>query len=278
MFVYSCQLPSTERTLWETRLDAAAPASVVWTAMGKDRLALEAYFIEESHAHIFQMAFGGSLRPLDASDGDDGWEPLPAVIGDRFLVVAPEAAQPPGSPHAVLQLRHCPEGVFAGHAHPTTLTCLRVLVALADRGLLSSRTRCLDMGCGAGWLGIAMAQLGAAWVDGVDPDATAIAAAEANARETQSTCTAWHVASLGEWEAVRPYDLVVANLFSALLETHIGDFNRLIGHEGILVLSGILTRFEERIRHAATAAGWTVNETSTRGPWVTLVLAQTGVC
>ena len=68
------------------------------------------------------------------------------------------------------------------------------------------------------------------------------------------------------------YDLIVANLYSDLLEQ---SFSRLIDWlkpDGILLVSGILHELRPSVLTAAAMAGWCEIEVRQRGPWITASL------
>jgi ribosomal protein L11 methyltransferase len=98
-----------------------------------------------------------------------GWE-----IGGRLHVRPPDA--PPardGLPDLVIE---SPAGAFGTGAHPTTRTCLELLLDLEPGGAFA------DLGCGAGVLAIAAARLGWAPVLAVDFEPGSVEATRRNAQ------------------------------------------------------------------------------------------------
>ena len=80
--------------------------------------------------------------------------------------------------------------------------------------------------------------------------------------------------SLEDYHPQKPYDLVIANLFSDLIEQHVATLEKWLAPNGILLVSGILERFRDRVFEAAEQAGLFVEEMRLRGPWITATLTK----
>jgi ribosomal protein L11 methyltransferase len=95
----------------------------------------------------------------------------------------------------------------------------------------------LDMGCGAGIVGLAAAALGVPMVLGVD---IAWEAAQAMQENAQSNGLAGSVrVAQGSTECVKePFDIVVANLPWEVQREKVSELDRLVASEGDLILSG----------------------------------------
>jgi ribosomal protein L11 methyltransferase len=271
MVVYSQRISSTDVVFWEERLAAAKPASVVLTHEGSYTLMVEATFMQDTVPLILQAAFGGEITPLEDTPGDDGWEPLPARIGNRF-VVGDSIFEGDGK-RKVLCI-DAPPTVFGGHCHPTALACLRIAVGLAEEGRLPEGFTCLDVGCGTGILGISAALLGASEVDGIDLCEDAVRCAETNAEQNGVTLTNWQCEDLSLFHSDNPYDLVFANLYSDLLEHSFDSLRSLLAPQGHMIISGILDRFSKRVLRAALEVGLQLIEIRQRGPWVSGLLVK----
>jgi ribosomal protein L11 methyltransferase len=95
------------------------------------------------------------------------------VIAGR-LVVRPDWAPPPADP-AVVEIVLGESAAFGVGTHPTTRTCLELLLELVPTGAFA------DLGCGTGVLAIAAAKLGWSPVVAVDVQPESVEAAGANA-------------------------------------------------------------------------------------------------
>ena len=97
----------------------------------------------------------------------------PDLIGER-LVVRPEWAPAPQAP-GVLDIVLSESAAFGVGSHPTTRTCLELLLEREPRGSFA------DLGCGTGVLAIAAAKLGWAPVVAVDVQPASVETTRANA-------------------------------------------------------------------------------------------------
>ncbi len=118
--------------------------------------------------------------------------------------------------------------------HPTTRLCLDLLRA----ALAGSRAGSLvDVGCGAGVLGLAAAALGVPRVVGVDIARRAARATRENAR--QNGLAGQLAVVQGSTECLQgPFDLVAANLPWEVQVGKVSELNRLTAPGGRLILSG----------------------------------------
>lgn len=140
---------------------------------------------------------------------------------------------------------------FGDGSHPTTQLCLEGIAALAPRG---RAWRMLDVGSGSGILSIAGALLGAS-VDAVEIDPRAIEHAARCFRVNGVQDRVRSMSSLGE--ATGPFDLVVANVWRAVLLSLAEPIAALRAPVGSILLSGLVSTDvpEVSVRYAALLGG-----------------------
>ena len=153
-----------------------------------------------------------------------------------------------------------------GH-HPTTASCLEAIERHVHDG-----DEVVDIGCGSGILAIAALKKGAI-VDACDTDAVSIANAKENAALNG-------VAFRNIWEgsatqAPSRYDVVVANIVADVLTMIASDLKRIRKSGGILILSGILDKYEQKVMNKYSDLY--IKERIVRDEWVTLVLEGTKI-
>lgn len=150
-----------------------------------------------------------------------------------------------------------------GH-HPTTASSLRAVGRYVQKG-----HSVIDVGCGSGILGIAAIKLGAK-VDACDTDPVSVANSLENAQIN-------NVAFENLWEgscslAKNRYDVVVANIVADVLTFIANDLKKVLKEQGILILSGILDKYESKVMNHYKDCE--MLERIQQDEWVTLVLKK----
>lgn len=150
-----------------------------------------------------------------------------------------------------------------GH-HPTTSSSLRAI-----EKYVKVQDSVLDVGCGSGILGVGALKLGAN-VDACDTDIVCIENTELNAKLNE-------VKFSNLWEgscslAKNTYDVVVANIVADVLTFIASDLKKVLKKDGVLVLSGILDKYEEKVLKFYT--DFTIVEKIKEDEWITLVLKR----
>jgi ribosomal protein L11 methyltransferase len=150
-----------------------------------------------------------------------------------------------------------------GH-HPTTASSLRAIAKYVNKG-----DKVLDVGCGSGILGVGALKLGAI-VDACDTDPVCIENSEENAKLNE-------VKFENIWEgscsiAKGSYNVVVANIVADVLTFIANDLKSVLKDDGILILSGILDKYETKVLNFYKDLK--VYEKIAQDEWVTLVLKK----
>jgi ribosomal protein L11 methyltransferase len=163
-----------------------------------------------------------------------------------------------------------PAMAFGTGTHASTRLCLKALEKRSGKKGFSV----LDVGTGSGILSIAASRLGAHEVLGLDIDGAAIKNARENVERNQVSDTV-KIMKGRVGDIQKKFDRVVANIdFKNLRRTR----RSLIQHlkdRGFLILSGILTEEEERVRQHYLETGllrWV--ETDREGEWACLVFKK----
>jgi len=177
------------------------------------------------------------------------WKDWHLAAGERRLTIEPGAA-------------------FGSGRHATTRTCLRIL----SQRILGGE-RVLDAGSGSGVLSVAAAVLGAESCLGFDIDSNSaiIANALAQQNEVAGRCEFRG----GDFGVLRDtdtgYDVVLANIYSDVIQAHNHDLATRLRPGGWFAFSGCPDRHVRETRAAIEAAGLVIDEERPRGPWYTLL-------
>jgi ribosomal protein L11 methylase PrmA len=140
--------------------------------------------------------------------------------------------------------------------HPTTCLCLALLREILAAGPVN---HLLDVGCGAGVLGLAAAARGVPQVVGLDLAAPAARATLMNARENLLAGPLQVVR--GSTECLKTtFDLVLANLPFAVQMAKARELDRLTTPAGSVLLSGFRQSQEKRLLEAYHRLGWSLRQ------------------
>lgn len=150
-----------------------------------------------------------------------------------------------------------------GH-HPTTASSLLALSKYVKLG-----DTLLDVGCGSGILSIGAMKLGAT-VDACDTDPVSVKNSLENAAlNSLEFARIWEgSSSLVE----KRYDVVVANIVADVLSFIANDLKKALNENGILILSGILDKYEAKVLPFYKECE--IVERIAQDEWVTLILKK----
>jgi ribosomal protein L11 methyltransferase len=162
-----------------------------------------------------------------------------------------------------------PKMAFGTGHHETTQLVMLMLQKYVNKG-----QRMMDAGTGSGILAILAAQLGADEITAFDNDPVATE----NTKEhfLQNNINIKHNIICGVLDDIEKseYDIIVANIDRSVLLGMPGKFIDYIKPGGKLILSGLLSRDEDKILTAYEEFNWKVIEKDQKGAWIVLVLTN----
>ena len=150
-----------------------------------------------------------------------------------------------------------------GH-HPTTASSLRAISKYVKKDY-----KVLDVGCGSGILGVGALKLDAI-VDACDTDIVSV-------ENTLQNASLNKVEFRNVWEGScsltqEKYDVVVANIVADVLTFIAKDLKNAMNENAILVLSGILDKYEDKVLRFYK--DMTIVQRIAQEEWVTLILTK----
>ncbi|SFV75322.1 Ribosomal protein L11 methyltransferase [hydrothermal vent metagenome] len=150
-----------------------------------------------------------------------------------------------------------------GH-HPTTASALKAISHYVKEG-----DSLIDVGCGSGILAIAAMKLGAI-VDACDTDPISVENSIKNAKLNNLQYNNIWEGSCSLTQS--KYDIVVANIVADVLTFIANDLKNAMKDDAILVLSGILDKYEKKV--LSYYQDCEIIEKITQDEWVTLILKK----
>lgn len=275
---------SRQEELWQNRLQAL-PGTVIQAGFRSQTITVECYTDNLQEAIVLQACYGGSIDDIPDMDWVAASAPEnvpPLKIRDKIVICASENTEileqlQAAYPNRII-LCFPAERAFGTGNHATTSTCLRMLCDHVDKELNGKEWTLSDIGCGTGVLALAGLKLGAKHALSFDFDPNAVEVAKRNIeRNGGADNLKLFQADVFEWVPAKGElaDVVLANLFSTVLQK---AFPRLIAamkQDAVLIISGILNTQADETLLAAKNAGLTLIKKVTRGKWVTAKLRLT---
>lgn len=157
-----------------------------------------------------------------------------------------------------------PALAFGSGHHETTSSCLSAIDEFVKKS-----DRVLDVGTGSGILAIAAAKKGAN-VDICDTDEVCIDSSISNFKINNETVNNFWIGSVNE--AKEKYDVVIANIIADILVMISSDLKNSVKDDGVLILSGILDKYENRVKQAFS--DFKSLKVIQKNEWITLVLKK----
>jgi ribosomal protein L11 methyltransferase len=197
------------------------------------------------------------------------WKPDP--IGKSILIL-PAWLDVPKKFLGRKIIRLDPGSAFGTGSHPSTRLCLEAL----DNNPPVGQT-IADLGCGSGILSLTALKLGAKNTYSVDTDSLAISATKINSALNNVPENLLNV-FFGSIEEVvsnmpkKKIDLVLCNILAPVIKSLGPDFEKIIGHKGKVILSGLLVEQIKELQEFFLILGWQILEIKTKDQWALMVL------
>lgn len=263
---------------WSERIAGNPNASITIIKGGKT-IRITVYCDQEEDALTLKEYFGGTVREIKTRDwvaAQNQEERAPLKIRNSLVITeqsSPERLDALRKQFPGRRLLSVPaEMAFGTGDHATTSTCLRFIADFAQsrKGTAWTMT---DIGCGTAVLAIAALKLGAEHAAAFDFDPMAVEVARHNMERNAVTADQLDLfaGDVFEWTPAprQKGDLVVANLFSTILQKAFPRIIAALKKDAVLVISGILASQWEETKAAGERHGLSFERAVKRGKWVT---------
>ncbi len=284
MWVWHKTAAKEHEELWQERL-AAFPGAVISEGFAAERISVDVYSETQEELLVLMALHGGKVDAVTTVDWVAATAPEnvpPLLIRDQLVISASESAEVLEELKRKYPKRHIlcfpAERAFGTGNHATTSSCLRLLCDFAQQQKrVGQPWKLIDIGCGTGVLALAGMRLGASSALSFDFDPAAVEVAKRNlSRNGGAEGVTLFQADVFEWSPApgEEAEVVLANLFSTVLQKAFPRILPAMKKEGILIISGILNTQAEETLAAAVAAGLHVQRVVKRGKWTTAQLSR----
>lgn len=249
---------------WSERI-AGNPNAVITKIKGGKTVRITVYCDDEEDALALKKYFGGTVREIKTQDwvATQKREKRPPLkIRDALVITEQSSTENLAALRKQFPSRCIlsvpAEMAFGTGDHATTSTCLRFICDAAKSRRKTSWSM-TDIGCGTAVLAMAALKLGAEHATAFDFDPMAIEVARHNMVRNAVTAEQLDlfVEDVFEWKPSESQqgDLVVANLFSTILQKAFPQIIAAMKKDAALVISGILASQWEETKMAAERHG-----------------------
>ena len=270
--------PAKWEDAWSERIAGNPNASITIIKGGKT-IRITVYCDREEDALTLKQYFGGTVREIKTRDwvaAQNREERAPLRIRNSLVITEQSSAEKLAALQQQFPGRRIlsvpAEMAFGTGDHAATSTCLRFIADFAQSRKETAWTM-TDIGCGTAVLAIAALKLGAEHATAFDFDPMAVEVARHNMERNAVTAEQLDlfVGDVFEWTpaARQKGNLVVANLFSTILQKAFPHIIAAMKKDAVLVISGILASQWEETKAAAEHHGLSFDRVIKRGKWVT---------
>ena len=260
---------------WEDRF-YGNPNTVISKLKSQKTIRVEVYTETEEEAEAIKKQFGGSTRKLVHQNWAAIREPQRPPIRIRSSLIisgsrdqdARQTLQKKFSGRHIIQIPA--DMAFGTGDHATTSTCMRFLVDIAKKRNAGDQDwSMLDLGCGSGVIAIAARMLGASNCHAMDFDPQAVKVAQRNLTRNEVDNIKVTETDVLKWKPKQQWPVVVANMFSTILQQAFPTIVKAMAKDADLIISGILYEQWEETLAVAEENGLVFEQITRKGKWTT---------
>jgi ribosomal protein L11 methyltransferase len=220
----------------------------------------------EAHMRRMELTYRIEVRRVAEEDWAEAWKTYfkPVKISARMVVRPTWHDYRPQGDEIVIDLD--PGMAFGTGTHATTCLCMQKIEQYLRPG-----HDFLDIGTGSGILMVGAAKLGARYVYGVDNDPVAVEVAQRNLalNRIERDCATVAQGDLAD-NIDRQFDLVAANILSAVIIKLLYSIADVLKPEGVFIASGIVVDNQAAVVDRMAASGLQLLNVLTEQEWVVI--------
>ncbi len=279
------------KTLQETIAEELVTLLDRGVEMIEDSLAIKAYLLQQEtgtqlpqiHDLLHKLIptelldhFRIQIRYMENKDWMEEWKKgfQPIRIGRRLIIKPSWIPMKPSLDDLIIEID--PGQAFGTGTHATTQLVLEALEGLCNEMRTATKSL-LDVGTGTGILAIAAARMGFSPILCLDNDSLAVETAQENVQknrvEKAVQVSNQDISSIGGH-----FDVILANLDKITLLTLAEPLVQRLAHQGILILSGILTNQQAEVKACFSDKGMQpireLQEHTASPEWVCMVMQK----
>ncbi len=243
MFEITYSIPAKLEDEYSEKLTGAGVASFCFEKIAGSLL-LKIYSDSPEPFDEIDINLLRNISEIHDSDWKNKWaEDYTGHELTENIFVLPPGVDPPGKNYRhIIQVD--PEDSFGDGHHPTTRLCGALLEQVLGMVHFPDKVSFIDIGTGSGVLAIQAALMGVADVELFDYDEGSVIKANKNLGLNGISGIRASVNDLYIFSSSKKYDIITANLLSKIIEDNIERLKALLEPGGMLILSGISSRWE----------------------------------
>jgi len=220
-------------------------------------IGITSFCFEKVAATLFLKIYSDSPEPLYAieknyltgiseihdSDWKNKWagEYTGHELTDKIFVLPPDREMPLKKYSYIIKID--PEDSFGDGHHPTTRLCGTLLEQLLKRYSSLAEISFVDIGTGSGVLAVQAFLMGVREIELFDYDYESVVKADKNLELNGIFGVRASLQDMYTFTTSKKYDIITANLLSKIIEDNIERLKSLLKPEGMLILSGISSKW-----------------------------------
>ncbi len=278
MWSWSKTVSKEQEEAWNEKIQGNPNAAIIQNKGGKT-VQVVVYCDTQDDAETLKACFGGKAEEVVTTDwvaAQNREVRAPLKIRDQIIIteqIDQAFLQKLAEEYPKRHILTVPaEMAFGTGDHATTSTCLRLICDYA-KAHKQDKWALTDIGCGTALLAIAGLMLGATHATAFDFDPLAIEVAQTNLirNHVEPTSIELFTADVFTWKPTdkQKGDLVVANLFSTVLQKAFPHIVESMNPGATLIISGILASQWEETKKAGEKNGLVFERMIKKGKWVT---------